>query len=46
MKVDRVIITIAILSILLCAAISLCFAYKAKLDEANRYIQQIEKGGK
>lgn len=41
---DRVIITIAILSILLCAAIGLCFAYKAKLDEANRYIQFIQGG--
>lgn len=29
--------------VLLAAAIVLCFAYKSKLDTAERYIQQLER---
>lgn len=33
-----------LLAILLAFTIGLCFAYKSKLDSANRYIERIEKG--
>lgn len=35
---------ITALSILLGAAISLCFSYKEKLHEANQYIQFLQGG--
>lgn len=34
---------ITALAVLLAVSIALCFAYKAKLNEANRYILQLEK---